>query len=306
MTAVQDSLRQRMGILSEVIPLPDAAGWMPEFPALDVAPEWFLRKTGFSGIATDMGDLGRLMDLASGPGPWDNSGFDVKRLASDHFSLQKKALDKAMAEVERYKDKFHALEGLPKTDLGFINTMRGKPLAERLVPGTWLRMVQRSGPQVEFAPFFRYRLTGRVSLGLGWNGRFSWVNGGIKLIASGPLLTTVARVGRNYEVLAEYRWMTTHSDGEAVRFTNWFTGLRKVFRVTRSINGFAAVQYDLNRRSLQLTPGDRLQTRMGVELRLQVKDKVEHTTFSSVIRRTEHQVQESLRKIFRYDFRADF
>ena len=274
--AARDSIAHKLGFAGHLLNIPDldfslpegTGGWMPRFESLKVDPELLMRKAGFTGVPADTGDFGRLKQFLSDAETKALAGPDLQGMAKDHFASRREALEKGIAEVDRYREKFQRLDSLPKVDLRFVNTMRGRPVRERILPGGWFRLVQRSGPVMEVAPFLRYQLTGRFSLGAGWSMRLRVEDRSLGKLASGPTAIAVARLGRNYEVHAEYRWMTRHLDGQGIRYTNFFTGLRKVFRVTRSITGFTAVQYDFNRRSLQLTPGDRLQTRMGLECRI--------------------------------------
>ncbi|MFM7329413.1 MAG: hypothetical protein ACKO3B_11840, partial [Bacteroidota bacterium] len=291
-----DSLKKNLGFAGTLLNIPDVAGAMPELPSgwmsgfqsLKIDPEILLKKAGFTGLPADQGEFSRLVDIAGaadpGIGAGDFSGdqaVNLPELARDHFADKKEALSGAMDELDRFKEKYHELESLPEVNLKFVNTMKGKPFTERLIPGLWLRVISRSEPLVELAPVLRYRLTGRISLGVGYNSRIGMVDGLPVQVAAGPLAAAVIRAARGFEALVEYRRVHIHGPDDEVSFTNWFTGLRKNFPITRSITGFAAAQYDWNRRSLQLTPGDRLQTRMGVEFKIATRKESKSVNGSS-------------------------
>lgn len=288
--AAQDSLRSRLGIAGDLIRLPEIAGWMPAFPELKFDPATLARHAGFTGLPSDMGDFGMLKDIAASGDPRAVAGtisglpdgMSEQGIVNDHFSSKSDALSNAMAELDKYKEKYDALEGLPDVNLKFINTMRGKPLAVRLIPGVWFRLVRRDGPDAEFSPVVRYRITGKLSLGLGWVTRVRMDDGIPRQLATGPSFSTLMQLGKGFDVLTEYRSMKRPGEKADGRYSGFFTGLRKNFPVTRTITGFAAAQYDWNRHTLQLTPGDRLQTRMGFEFRLGKGSKGEEKVNNAV------------------------
>ena len=112
-----------------------------------------------------------------------------------------------------------------------------------------------------------YRVTGKLSVGFGWTSRLKLTGSAVEQIACGPMVSVDAEAGKGFRLLAGCGSLK-RTDGEAERFTGIFTGLRKDFPISRTITGYAAVQYSWNRKLLPLTPGHRFGSMMGIELRL--------------------------------------
>ena len=204
MVAAGDSLRKDLGMAAAVLEVPDVAGWMPAFPELNIDPAILLKKAGFSGMPADLGDFGRLTGIAENRNPRSAlaaTGFTGgPNQITDHFASKQEALSQAMEELDRYKNKYRALEGLPSGKLRFVNTMRGRPWPERMVPGIRFRMIRRNPPAAEFTPMMAYRVTGKLSVGFGWTSRLKLTGSAVEQIACGPMVSVDAEAGKGFKI----------------------------------------------------------------------------------------------------------
>lgn len=96
----------------------------------------------------------------------------VKDKAKDHFAGHTDKLQAAQEKLAKIKKEYpegiSSIKDLPKRR---PNPMRSKSFKERLVLGLTLQIHQAQTPNVDISPFAAYKLTERLSLGLGGNYR---------------------------------------------------------------------------------------------------------------------------------------
>ena len=98
----------------------------------------------------------------------------VKQAAVDLFVGKQEHLKAAMDKISKDKQKYSSpssIKNLPKRP---PNPMRGKPFVERLVPGLYLQYQQKNFYLLDVNPYVGYKLSGRLTFGLGWNHRYSY------------------------------------------------------------------------------------------------------------------------------------
>jgi hypothetical protein len=95
----------------------------------------------------------------------------VPKLAKNHFAGQEEVLKQAMDKVSKYKSKYSELTSLEDVPKRKPNEMKGKPFIERIVPGITLQIQSGERVLLDYSPVIGYRISGRLTAGLGWNER---------------------------------------------------------------------------------------------------------------------------------------
>ncbi|MGE0773101.1 MAG: hypothetical protein AB7K37_15430 [Cyclobacteriaceae bacterium] len=95
----------------------------------------------------------------------------LPKLAKNHFAGQEAVLKQAMDQVSKYKSKYSELTSLKDVPKRRPNEMRGKPSVERLVPGITFQVQNSERVLLDYSPSLGYRISGRLTAGLGWNER---------------------------------------------------------------------------------------------------------------------------------------
>lgn len=97
----------------------------------------------------------------------------VKEKAMDHFAGKQEQLKAAMDKISKYKQKYSSVSSIKDLPKRPPNPMKGKPLVERLVPGVYFQY-QKTYYLIDVNPYVGYKLSGRLSTGIGWNHRFAY------------------------------------------------------------------------------------------------------------------------------------
>lgn len=95
----------------------------------------------------------------------------LPKLAKNHFAGQEAVLKQAMDKVSKYKSKYSELTSLKDVPKRRPNEMRGKPSVERLVPGITFQVQNSERVLLDYSPSLGFRISGRLTAGLGWNER---------------------------------------------------------------------------------------------------------------------------------------
>lgn len=93
------------------------------------------------------------------------------KLAKNHFKGQEVALQEAMDKMSSLKQKYTQLENMEDLPKRAPNAMKGKPFVERIVPGITLQIQKKEDVWLDYNLAMGYRITGRLTAGLGWNER---------------------------------------------------------------------------------------------------------------------------------------
>lgn len=93
------------------------------------------------------------------------------KLAKNHFKGQEAVLQEAMDKMTKLKKKYSKLTDLENLPKRRPNAMKGKPLIERLVPGILFQIQKSDNVWLDYGATLGYRISGRVTAGLGWNER---------------------------------------------------------------------------------------------------------------------------------------
>ena len=211
---------------------------------------------------------------------------EVKKEALNHFAGKEQVLQSAMEQVAKYKKAYSSVNSLSEIRNLPKNSMKGKPFRERFLPGFALQVHTRSYLNFDFNPYAAYRITEKISAGLGWNQRWALDWGNKSWVPDarifGPRAFGELKLKRGFAIRLEGEAMNTSvppyylAPGETRRewsFTT-MTGLKKEYRFIKNVKGFTIVQFDLiklfvpNHRSAY---GDVVNARLGFEFPMKKK-----------------------------------
>lgn len=210
----------------------------------------------------------------------------AKKEAVNHFAGKEAALTGAMEKLSKYKQKYSSVNSIKDLPKQSKNSLKGKPLRERLVPALTLQVQSWEHVMLDVNPSVGYKLTSRITAGLGWNqrwaynipdrgfrpgarvfgirsyGEYSFKKGfGFRLdieSMNGPLKSINPQVEQPYN--REWVWSA-------------MAGVKQRYPIYKKLKGNAQVMYNLvdpNHRSPYV---DRVNFRLGLEFTLKRKKK---------------------------------
>lgn len=257
------------GNLQDVKQLPNAL----ESKAGDIAGVGDLKKSAES--------LDPMLSAAQNPDAMKEQAVKkVKEVAVNHFAGKEQVLQQAMEKMSKLKNKYSSLNSLSEVGKKRPNEMRGKPLNERLLPGIALQ-IQRKGDNilVDFNPYIGYRLSGRLTSGLGWNQRYGYdtdrntFSPGTRIY--GPRIYSEFKIGKGFSPRAEAEIMNTyvpprlHSGTTDSYGREWvlgvFVGLKKEYKFMKHVKGTAQIMLRVFNHENKSPYGDVLNMRVGFE-----------------------------------------
>ncbi len=210
----------------------------------------------------------------------------VKEVAVNHFAGKEQVLQQAMEKMSKLKNKYSSLNSLSEVGKKRPNEMRGKPLIERLVPGIALQ-IQRKGDNIlaDFNPYIGYRLSGRLTSGVGWNQRCGYntdrnsFSPGTRIY--GPRIYSEFKIGKGFCPRAEAELMNTyvpprlHSGQDDPVGREWvpgvFVGLKKEYKFMGKVKGTAQIMLRVFNHENKSSYGDVLNMRVGFEFPMKKK-----------------------------------
>ena len=211
----------------------------------------------------------------------------AKQQAVNHFAGKEKELQSAMSQISKYKQKYSNLSSIHDIPKRARNTMHGKPLIERIVPGINLQVQKKSTVLIDFNPQIGYRFNGRLTVGAGWNERVGfhhYTHLSHKDRIFGPRTFAEFKFTKGFALRGEVETMNTFVPplitGSTPDPTNrqwvWgiFGGIKKEYNLSKKIRGNIQMMYNFHDRFYKTSPyADRLNVRMGVEFPMKKKAK---------------------------------
>ena len=209
-----------------------------------------------------------------------------KKAAVDHFAGKQEQLKAAMDKISKYKQKYSSVSSIKDLPKRPPNPMKGKPFVERLIPGLSLQYQQKNFYLLDVNPYVGYKLTGRFTVGAGWNKRFAWDSkqrtwnqrSGI----FGPRAYVDFKLGKGFiahlegEAMNSFVPSTLHGNpdsGHREWVWSCMTGIKKEYKIYKNLKGTALIQYNLFNRYYKAPYVDRLNSRIGFEYTLKKKKK---------------------------------
>jgi hypothetical protein len=201
---------------------------------------------------------------------------EMKDIAKDHFAGKEQELQKAMQSVSRLKSKYKELKSLSDIPKRITNPMKGKPLIERIVPGTSFLIMKKDFLLLDVNPVARFKWTGRFTAGLGWNQRIAFDGWNIKehSLIYGPRAVFEYRWAKGFHFLFSPEMMKTSIPPQLLRSPTettkqWvpelFGGLKKEFTIYKKVKGNSEMLYNLYNAHGRSPYADRFVIRFGFE-----------------------------------------
>jgi len=216
----------------------------------------------------------------------------ARKVAVDHFAGKQEQLKQAMDQMSKYKQKYESVQSIKELPKRPPNAMRGKPFYERLVPGLTLQ-AQHQGKawQADFYVSSGYRVSGRITAGIGWNQRWGYNFGTGKFQPGsrifGPRAYGEFKLKKGFVVRAETEYMNAfvppryktapQDDGRREWVWGVFTGIKKEYSFIGNVKGNVQLMYNLYDPDSRSPYGDRLIARMGFEYTIKKKTKTGKT-----------------------------
>ena len=208
----------------------------------------------------------------------------AKEKAVDHFAGKQEQLKSAMDKISKYKQKYSSVSSIKDLPKRPPNPMKGKPFIERLTPGIYFQYQRKNYYLLDVNPYAGYKLSGRFTMGLGWNHRLAWDSKyetwEKRSRIFGPRAFVDFKLGKGFIAHVEGESMnsfvpsTLHGNPDAGhREWVWgcMTGLKKEYKIYKNLKGTALIQYNLFNRYYKAPYVDRLNSRIGFEYVLKKK-----------------------------------
>lgn len=233
----------------------------------------------------------KLQEQMNGPDPLPlpASGQDVKKMvidkAVDHFAGQEDKLREAMKQVATYKQKYPSVQSLHDLPRRPPNPMKAKPFIERLVPGLTFQYQYKNAYLLDLNLYSGYRLTGRITSGLGWNQRLArdedntyWKH---QAHIYGPRVFGSFELGEGFMAYLETEVMNTFvpivpvDPNTGAREWVWgmSLGIKKSYTIYRNLRGTVFALYNVFDPHHKAPYVDRLNMRIGFEYAFRKKQK---------------------------------
>lgn len=182
----------------------------------------------------------------------------LPKLAKNHFTGQEAVLKQAMDQVSKYKSKYTELTSLRDIPRRKPNEMKGKPFVERLVPGITFQIQSSGHVLLDYSPSLGYRISGRLTAGMGWNERVG-IGKRLRLTAAdriyGPRTYASFRWKKGISFRADAEQMYTYipptlgSTGADPNQHDWvwsvFLGIKKDYQFMKGVKGNFQFTYNV-------------------------------------------------------------
>lgn len=237
--------------------------------------------------AKDAADLGNLPEAPTMPTEEQTKEqvmTQARKAAVDHFAGKQEQLKAAMDKMSKYKQKYSSVQSIKDLPKRPPNPMKEKKFVERLVPGVALQVFRQNDWKLDVAPYVGYRFTGRLTVGMGWNERITFTSDELmrkKLRVYGPRFYSEYMAFKGFSGRVEVETMNafvresiqTPDAGKREWVPAVLAGLKKDYRITKSLRGTALLLYNFYNPDFKSPYGDRLNVRFGFEYRIKVKRK---------------------------------
>ncbi len=169
----------------------------------------------------------------------------LANVANEQISVNAFQVSEGRKTLAKYKRRYSDIQSLKSLPKRPPNPMHDKPLRERLEPGIWIQAEQNSELNLYLSPQIGYKLSGRLSAGLGITYRIQGsVVDSLRLYTShpvfGPKVFANFLMLRNFYARLEYEGLRAApmANSEANRWiNNVYVGLGKRFTLSRRWKG---------------------------------------------------------------------
>lgn len=205
--------------------------------------------------------------------------------AVNHFEGKEEVLQQAMEKLSKYKQKYESLNSLSDLKKRPPNAMKGKPVIERIIPGVGLQILKNNDLLLDINPYVGYRISGRITSGLGWNQRigYSLDNNYFTSpsVIYGPRLYGEVKGWRGFVFRAEGELVNSRVPPSTRRVTiddghrDWvrtaFVGIKKEYRFFGKVKGTAMIMFVVYNDHRKSPYGDVINSRFGFEFPMKKK-----------------------------------
>jgi hypothetical protein len=205
----------------------------------------------------------------------------ARKAAVNHFAGKEEQLKSAMEKISKYKQKYSSVSSIRDLPKRPPNPMKSKPFIERLVPGLYFQYQQKNLYLVDVNPYLGYRLTGKITTGLGWNHRYAFNKDNATFDSRsrifGPRSYVDFKLGKGFIAHLEGESMNSFipstlrgnpDTGQREWVWSFMTGLKKEYKIYKNLKGTALIQYNWFNRYYMAPYVDRLNSRIGFEYRI--------------------------------------
>jgi hypothetical protein len=207
--------------------------------------------------------------------------------AVNHFAGKEEVLQSAMEKMSKYKMKYESLNSLSELKKRPPNAMRDKPFIERIVPGVAFQILRKGDLFLDVYPYIGYRISGRLTSGIGWNQRIGYSTPCdhfiSKFVVYGPRWFGEAKVWKGFSGRVEVECLdtvvppafTTPRPDQGYREWVWtaMAGIKKEYRFLKGVKGTAFILFNLYDPKHKSPYGDVMSSRFGFEFPLKKKSK---------------------------------
>lgn len=257
------------GNLGEVNELPEAA----ENKAAQYA--------GVGELQAGVGELGQYQNL--------NSEESAKKMikqeattaialeAPNHFAGKEDVLKAAIDKMSTLKKKYSDARFLNDSLKTSRNSLRGKPVTERIIPGITFQILKTDLVVIDYNPWIAYRINKRLSVGVGWNERFG-IGKKFKFTMAnrvyGPRTFADLAIKKGFSVRADVEHMNTYvppllnpNRYEGSRTWAWgvFVGFKKRYDFAKGVKGNFQFLYNIYNDNGSSPYQERFNVRFGFE-----------------------------------------
>jgi hypothetical protein len=204
--------------------------------------------------------------------------------AINHFVGKEKELQSAMSQLSLCKQKYSDVKSLVELPKRPPNPFKDKPWTERVVSGLNYFILRGNSVFVDLNPYVGWLFHPKLTASIGWNERVG--------ISHGQVSTSPQERVYGVRTNFSYQWLkgflfslspevmssyvltggTPDSNDRTVVF-GLFGGIRKDFRIYKSVSGYTEGMYNFTHNSSQNIYGGPLTLRFGIEATLKKKAK---------------------------------
>lgn len=204
---------------------------------------------------------------------------EIQQQAVDHFAGKEQVLEQAMETLSKYKKKYESVQSISDLPKKMPNAMHGKPFVERLVPGIVIQIHRKESWLFDFNPYIGYRVSGRLTAGLGWNQRVAYnfdeneFHSEMRIF--GPRTYGEFSVAKGFSARLELEYMKTlvpsqfSSGNTDEKGMEWvfgsMVGLKKEYNFIKGVKGTVMLMYNIYDPHHRSPYGDKLNMRFGFE-----------------------------------------
>lgn len=206
----------------------------------------------------------------------------LANVANEQLSLNAMQVSEGSRTLAKYKRKYPDIQSLKNLPKRPPNPMQNKPLRERLEPGIWMQVEQNRELNLYLSPQIGYRLSGRLSAGLGFTYRIQGsIVDSLRLYSSRPVFGP--KVFANFLLLRSFY---TRLEYESLRaspiansetnmwINNVYIGLGKRFTISRRWKGDVQGTYNFLYDKNTSPYSSKFALRFGFIINLEKKTKV--------------------------------